>query len=73
MRPAENIKQLIKNAKVKIDQDVKKASLDELVNELEKPKTVASAQTQPDIWRIIIKSKIRKLLILCHKNAVQIF
>ncbi len=60
MKPAENIKRLIKNAKVRIDPDVKRAALEKLVNELEKTKTTSSADTSPNIWRIIMKSKITK-------------
>ena len=44
MRPAERIKKIIKNAKVNIDVDVKKAALDELINELENTKKKSSAE-----------------------------
>jgi len=52
MRPAENIKRLIKNAKVMINPEVKRAALEELVNELEQTK---NAQTEKlSVGRIII-------------------
>ena len=38
MRPTENIKRFIENAKVSINPEVKRAALTELVNELEKTK-----------------------------------
>jgi hypothetical protein len=63
MRPEDNIKQLIENAKVRIDQDVKKVSLDELTNELEKFKKTASAETQPNVWRIIMNNKMTKFAV----------
>ncbi|MBW8034361.1 MAG: tetratricopeptide repeat protein [Planctomycetes bacterium] len=63
MKPAEYIKRLIKNAKVRINQDVKQADLTQLVNELEKTKKTPSANTSPNTWRIIIKSKMTKLAV----------
>jgi len=61
MRPAGNMKRLIKNARIVINPEIKKAALKELINELEKPKTMGSATTKPNIWRIIMKSPITKL------------
>jgi len=60
MRPAENIKRLIKNAKIKINPKVKSAALEELINELEKSKQ-SKPTSRPDIWRIIMKKPITKL------------
>lgn len=60
MRPAEDIKRLINNAKVRIDQDVKQANLDKLINELEKTKNIPSVDVPPSIWRTIMKSPITK-------------
>jgi len=60
MRPAENIKRLIKNAKIKINPEIKKSALKELINELEKSKITGLAGTELNIWRIIMKSKITK-------------
>ncbi|MCK4886847.1 MAG: hypothetical protein KAS96_05620 [Planctomycetes bacterium] len=59
MRPAENIKRLIKNAKIKINPKVKKAALEELINELEKPKQ-SKPTPRPDIWRIFMKNRMTK-------------
>ncbi len=56
MRPAENIKRLIKNARIVINPEVKNAALKELINELEKSKITGLAGTKPNIWRIIMKS-----------------
>jgi len=61
MRSAEKIKRLINNAKIKIDPEVKTVALTVLTNELEKIKKTKSAETQPNIWRLIMKSKITKL------------
>ncbi len=61
MRPAENIERLIENATVNINQEVKKAALTELINELESSKIGGPTETMPNIWRIIMKSKITKL------------
>ena len=58
MRPAENIKRLIKNAKIKINPEVKRAALKELINELEKSKITSWAGTKPNIWRIVARSRI---------------
>ncbi len=61
MKSAENIKILIENAKIKINPEVKKSALNELINELEKTKNINSAKLKPDIWRIIMKSPITKI------------
>jgi outer membrane lipoprotein-sorting protein len=61
MRPAEDIKRLVKDAKVIINPDVKKDALKELIGELEKSKTIRSAETRANTWRIIMKSRTIKL------------
>ncbi len=61
MRPAENIKRLIKNASVNSTPEVNQAVLADLLNELEKRKSTRSAAGRPNTWRIIMKSKITKL------------
>jgi len=61
MRPAEDIKRLVKDAKVIINPDVKKNALKELIGELEKPETIRSAETRANTWRIIMKSRTIKL------------
>ena len=61
MRPAENIKRLIENAKVKIDPDVKEAALGELVNELGKTKIVNLEEAAPNIWVKAARSRIAQV------------
>lgn len=60
MRPSEEIKQLLKNAKIRINPEVKKAALTELINELESAKNIGPTETRPVLWRIIMKSNITK-------------
>ncbi len=61
MRSAEKIKRLINNAKIKINPEVKTVALTALTKELEKSKIKNLAKTQPNIWRLIMNSKITKL------------
>ncbi len=61
MRPAESIKKTIKNARIKINPEVKKSALRELITELQKSKTTGLAGPRLSLWRIIIKSKITKI------------
>lgn len=61
MRSAEDIRHLIKNARIIINPEIKKAALKELIKELRKPKTIGTATTKPAIWRIIMKSPITKI------------
>ncbi|MHC4098419.1 MAG: hypothetical protein ACYSU3_20470 [Planctomycetota bacterium] len=61
MRPAENIKRLVKNARIQINPEVKKSALKELINEFQKSKNTGLAGTKLNIWRIIMNSKITKL------------
>jgi hypothetical protein len=61
MSSAESVKQLVKNAKITINPEVKKAALTKLINELKKPKTIDSATTKLSIRRAIMKSPLTKL------------
>jgi hypothetical protein len=61
MSSAESVKQLVINAKVTINPEVKKAALTELINELKKTKTIDSTTTKLSISRTIMKSPITKL------------
>ncbi|MHC4309865.1 MAG: hypothetical protein ACYSSN_07975 [Planctomycetota bacterium] len=63
MRPAENIKRLIRDAEIKINPEVKASALKELVDELQKPKTIRSAETMPNFWRKIMKNPISRLTV----------
>jgi outer membrane lipoprotein-sorting protein len=61
MRPAENIKKLIQSASIKTNPKVNKAVLNSLFDELDKSREANSAILQPNIWRIIMRSRITKL------------
>jgi hypothetical protein len=61
MRPAENIKKLIKNIRIRTNPEVNKAVLNDLFNILDKAESVNLDVKQPSIWRIIMKSRITKL------------
>ncbi|MBN2589011.1 MAG: hypothetical protein JXA96_04055 [Sedimentisphaerales bacterium] len=61
MKTAEYIKRIVENAKIKINPEVKKSALNELINKLEKAKNIDSVKLKPDIGRIIMNSKITKL------------
>ncbi len=69
MRPTENIEKLIKNTNIETNATTDKAVLGDIVKAFEESKKLApsevegkeSAITQPNIWRIIMKSKIVKL------------
>jgi len=58
MRQTENIKRLIQNAKINIDPAVRKAALDQLINELHNSKTAGPVETKPNIFTTIMKSRI---------------
>jgi outer membrane lipoprotein-sorting protein len=61
MRPADNINELIKGLHLKASADLDRKVHDDISNALAKSKKTASAQSEPNIWRIIMKSKITKL------------
>ena len=61
MRPADEIKRSVTDAKVIIDPAVKRDALKELIDELERHETIRSAKTKPNAWRIIMKSRKIKL------------
>jgi hypothetical protein len=62
MKPAENIKRLIKQSDVTISSISNSRILGDALIELEKLKTTTAA-TEPNIWKIIMKSKIAKFAI----------
>ena len=62
MRSAEYIKRLIENAKIRLNPEVKKTALKQLLNELEKAK-INSAKPRPVTGRIIMNSRIIKLAV----------
>jgi outer membrane lipoprotein-sorting protein len=61
MRPAENIEKLIKNIDIDTNAKTDEAVFGDVIEAFEKSKNKKSASTQPNIWRIIMKSKITKL------------
>ena len=61
MRHAEDIKKLIRNTKIRTNPDVNKAVLNGLLNRLDKAESIHLDAKQPNIWRIIMKSRITKL------------
>jgi hypothetical protein len=60
MSPAEDIKQLIKKAKVAVNPEIKKVALEELVNEFKKTKVTGLAEKMPTLWRSIMESKVTR-------------
>lgn len=61
MRSAENIKQLIRNARIAINPEIKKSALTELIEELKKSQIIKPTTNRPMIWRVIMKSPIAKI------------
>jgi len=61
MRPAENIAKLIKNIDVYTNTKMDEAVLDDVLKALEDSKKKKPANLAPNIWRIIMKSRITKL------------
>jgi len=61
MRPADNINELIKGLHLKASADLDRKVHDDISNALAKSKKTASAHSEPNIWRIIMKSKMIKL------------
>ncbi|MHC4559089.1 MAG: hypothetical protein ACYTBP_13480 [Planctomycetota bacterium] len=59
MRPADKTKQYIENASINSNPEVNEAVLKDLFNELDKSKDIP--HDAPNIWRIIMKSRISKL------------
>jgi len=60
MRPAEDIKKLIRNASIKTNPEVNEAVLDSLLDELDKSKKTSSATSRLNVWRIIMRSQMTK-------------
>jgi len=61
MRPADNINELIKGLHLKASADLDRKVHDDISNALAKSKKTASAHSEPNIWRIIMKSRMIKL------------
>jgi len=61
MRPAENMKKLIKNVPIKTNAERDKKVFDDVLNALEKSEKDHSAVPQSRIWRTIMRNRITKL------------
>lgn len=61
MRSADNIKNLIKNTKIKTNPEVNKAVLNNLLNQLDQAESVHINARQQNTWRKIMKTKTTKL------------
>jgi len=61
MRPTENIKKLIRNVPVNTNTERDHEVLNDVLNTLEKSNNLQSADNQPNLWRLIMKSQITKL------------
>lgn len=60
MKPAKKIEKLISKINVTPDAQKDKKTLDDILNAQEKTKTISSANTQPNTWRIIMNNKMTK-------------
>jgi hypothetical protein len=63
MRPAENIEKLIKDVNIDTNAKIDETVLDDVIKAFEKAKSKKSATHQPNIRRIIMKSRITKLAV----------
>jgi hypothetical protein len=61
MRPAEEIKDLLKNVPVNTNSQKDKQVLDEILNSMAQSQNKQSAVNRPNIWRIIMKNNISKI------------
>jgi len=61
MKPAEKIEQLIKKSRYKANPETYDKALGSFLQAVDVHEKQKSAQTEPNIWRIIMKSKITKL------------
>jgi len=60
MKPAEDIKRLFKKSQVSAGSKVDERILGDALGRLEELKQAKLAEEQPNIWRIIMKSKMTK-------------
>ena len=60
MKPAEKIKKLFTKSSVKVCSDFDTRILNNALTAFEKSRESKSAQLQPGVWRIIMKSSITK-------------
>jgi len=60
MRPSDNIEKLFRQTNIETNADVDKVVLGDAVNAMSKSKQSKPGIVRPDIWRIIMKSKMTK-------------
>jgi len=60
MRPPQDVKQLIRNARIALNPEIKKSALEQLVKELKKTETMGLAGKMPTLWRSIMESKVTR-------------
>lgn len=72
MRPAENMKRLIKNVPIRTKAERDKEVLDDVRNALEKSKKDHSTACQSRIWRTIMRNRIAKLTAAVFVMAVSV-
>ena len=61
MKPAEKIKRLFIKSNVSVSSQLDEGIIGDTLRAFEKSKKTTSAPTQPNIWRIIMRSKITKI------------
>ena len=61
MRPAEDVENLIKRVRLKASAQMHERTLNDALEAQEKSRKAKSAEIGPNIWRIIMKSRITKL------------
>lgn len=61
MRPADNIEKLVKHLRYKAGGETRDRILGNVLQAMQESKQQKSTKTQPDLWRMIMKSRITKL------------
>ena len=61
MRSSENIEKLIKNIEIDTNANMDETVLNDVLGAFEKSKSIKTNVTQPNVWRIIMKSRMTKL------------
>ena len=61
MRSSENIEKLIKNIEIGTNANMDETVLNDVLGAFEKSKSIKTNVTQPNVWRIIMKSRMTKL------------
>ena len=61
MRSSENIEKLIKNIEIDTNANMDETVLNDVLGAFEKSKSIKTNVTQPNVWRLIMKSRMIKL------------